>query len=186
MNKTVRIIFNAGEIKEIVDQARKKGKKIVLTQGSFDLVHIGHARYCEKAKSYGDLLIVGVDSDEKVRKRKGQHRPIVPQNERMEMLTHLRSVDYVVLKELCDAKFNLIKTIKPDVLVATKETYDVETIRKLEEICGKIVVLEPMATTSTTGKIRLMQMNTANKIKDKMASQLINTIEDVLAEFKED
>ena len=186
MQQTVRIIFNPQEIKPIVDQARKNGQKIVLTQGSFDLVHIGHARYCEKAKSFGDLLIVGVDSDQKVRTRKGKNRPIVPQNERMEMLTHLRSVDYVILKELGDAKFNLIKTIKPDVLVATKDTYDIPTIRQLEAICGKIVVLEPMATTSTTGKIRLMQMNTAKSIKDKMTSKLINTIEDVLEEFKED
>jgi len=186
MQQTVRIIFNPQEIKPIVEQARKNGQKIVLTQGSFDLVHIGHARYCEKAKSFGDLLIVGVDSDQKVKKRKGKNRPIVPQDERMEMLTHLRSVDYVVLKELGDPKFNLIKAIKPDVLVATKDTYDTATIRQLEAMCGKIVVLEPMATTSTTGKIRLMQMNTANSIKDKMTSKLISTIEDVLEEFKED
>jgi D-beta-D-heptose 7-phosphate kinase/D-beta-D-heptose 1-phosphate adenosyltransferase len=102
------------------------------------------------------------------------------------MLTHLRSVDYVVLKELGDPKFSLIKAVKPDVLVATKGTYDTATIRYLETICGKIVVLEPMATTSTTGKIRLMQMKTANSIKDKMTSKLIATIEDVLAEFKDD
>ncbi|HNV45384.1 MAG TPA: adenylyltransferase/cytidyltransferase family protein, partial [Candidatus Woesebacteria bacterium] len=82
MNQMVRIIFNPQEIKPIVAEARKKGQKVVLTQGSFDLVHIGHARYCEKAKSFGDLLIVGVDSDEKVRARKGKNRPIVPQDER--------------------------------------------------------------------------------------------------------
>ena len=186
MNQTVRIIFNPQEIKAIVAKAKKNGQKVVLTQGSCDLVHIGHARYCEKAKSFGDLLIVGADSDQKVRARKGDNRPIVPQDERMEMLTHLRSVDYVVLKELGDPKFNLIKAIKPDILVATKKTYDAATIRQLETICGKIVVLEPMATTRTTGKIRLMQMKTANSIKNKMSSKLISTIEDVLAEFKED
>ena len=186
MAKKVQIILKAAEIKAIADRARQNGQKIVLTQGSFDLVHVGHARYCEKAKSYGDLLIVGVDSDGKVRARKGANRPIVPQDERMEMLTHLRSVDYVVLKELGAEKFNLIKLIQPDVLVATAATYDQETINQLEEICGKVVVLEPMATTSTTAKIRLMQMSTADKIKDKMASKLIKTIEDVLAEFKND
>lgn len=185
MNQTVRIILNPTEIQAIVKEARKNGQKIVLTQGSFDLVHIGHARYCEKAKSFGDLLIVGVDSDQKVKARKGKNRPIVPQDERMEMLTHLRSVDYVVLKEIDDPKFNLIKLIKPDVLVATKNTYDSATILQLETLCGKIVVLEPMATTSTTGKIRLMQIETANSIKDKMTSKLIKTIEDVLEEFKE-
>lgn len=186
MKQKMRIIYQAAEIQAIVQQAKQKGQKIVLTQGSFDLLHIGHARYCEKAKSYGDLLIVGVDSDQKVRARKGKNRPIVPQSERMEMLTHLRSVDYVVLKEISDPKFNLIKLIKPDVLVATKDTYDTSTIRQLETLCGKIVVLEPMATTSTTGKIRLMQMKTANSIKDQMTRKLIKTIEDVLAEYKED
>ena len=100
------------------------------------------------------------------------------------MLAHLRSVDYVVLKNLTDPKFQLIKLIKPDVLVATKQTYDQTTIKHLEEICGKVVVLDPMATTSTTAKIRLMQINTANKIKDKMSQKLIKTIEDVLEEFK--
>ena len=63
MAEMVRIIFNAVEIAAVVKEARAQGQKIVLTQGSFDLVHIGHARYCEKAKSFGDLLIVGVDSD---------------------------------------------------------------------------------------------------------------------------
>lgn len=185
MTQTVRIISKPSDIQAIVSKARKSGQKIVLTQGSFDLVHIGHARYCEKAKSFGDLLIVGVDSDQKVKARKGQNRPIVPQDERMEMLTHLRSVDYVVLKEITDSKFNLIKLIKPDVLVATKNTYDSDTLQKLKSFCAKIIVLEPMATTSTTGKIRLMQIETANSIKDKMSSKLIKTIEDVLAEFKE-
>jgi rfaE bifunctional protein nucleotidyltransferase chain/domain len=186
MAKKVQVVLKAEEIEEIAKKARKNGKKIVLTQGSFDLVHIGHARYCEQAKSHGDVLIVGVDSDEKVRDRKGRNRPIVPQEERMEMLTHLRSVDYVVLKELRAKQYNLIKLIKPDVLVATTATYDQDTIKRLEKICGKVVVLEPMATTSTTAKIRLMQMNTANTIKDKMATKLIKTIEDVLAEYKND
>lgn len=170
----------------MVEEARARGEKIVLTQGSFDLVHIGHARYCAKAKSFGDLLIVGVDSDAKVRARKGPNRPIVPEHERMEMLTNLRSVDYVVLKDTSDPKFQLIKLVQPDVLVATKDTYDLATIRDLEKICGKVVVLEPMATTSTTAKIRLMQMKTANKIKDQMTTKLIKTIEDVLADFKEE
>ena len=184
MTRTARLIFEVEDVKQTVNKLRQAGRRIVLTQGSFDLVHIGHARYCQKAKSFGDVLIVGVDSDQKVKARKGSHRPIVPEDERMEMLAHLRSVDYVVLKNLIDPKFQLIKLIKPDVLVATKETYDQATINRLEKICGKVVVLDPMATTSTTAKIRLMQINTANKIKDKMSQKLIKTIEDVLEEFK--
>jgi rfaE bifunctional protein nucleotidyltransferase chain/domain len=178
------IILQAQDIVAIVKKLRQEKKRIVLTQGSFDLVHIGHARYCDRARDYGDALIVGVDSDEKVRQRKGPNRPIVPEDERMEMLTHLRSVDYVVMKEAGEKKFNLIKLIKPDVLIATAKTYDEETIKKLEKICGKVVVLEPMATTSTTAKIRLMQMNTARKLQDRMRTKLIKSIEEVLEELK--
>ena len=183
-DSSAHIILQAIDIVAIVKKLRQAKKKIVLTQGSFDLVHIGHARYCDKARDYGDVLIVGVDSDEKVRQRKGPNRPIVPEDERMEMLTHLRSVDYVVLKEAGEKKFNLIKLIKPDVLIATAQTYDAETIKKLEKICGKVVVLDPMATTSTTAKIRLMQMNTARKIQDRMRSKLIKSIEEVLEELR--
>jgi D-beta-D-heptose 7-phosphate kinase/D-beta-D-heptose 1-phosphate adenosyltransferase len=178
------IISQAREIELIVKNLRQEKKKIVLTQGSFDLVHIGHARYCDKARKYGDVLIVGVDSDEKVRQRKGPNRPIVPENERMEMLTHLRSVDYVVLKQMGEEKFHLIKLIKPDVLIATAETYDEQTIKKLEKICGQVVVLDPMATTSTTAKIRLMQMSTALKLQDRMRTKLIKSIEEVLEELR--
>jgi D-beta-D-heptose 7-phosphate kinase/D-beta-D-heptose 1-phosphate adenosyltransferase len=183
-NCSARIILQARDIVPIVKRLRQEKKKIVLTQGSFDLVHIGHARYCDKAHDYGDVLIVGVDSDEKVRQRKGPNRPIVPEDERMEMLTHLRSVDYVVLKEAGEEKFGLIKLIKPDVLIATAQTYDDQTIKNLEKICGKVVVLEPMATTSTTAKIRLMQMNTARKIEDRMRTKLIKSIEEVLEELR--
>lgn len=183
-NLSGKIILQSADILQVVKQLRAKKQKIVLTQGSFDLVHIGHARYCDMARDYGDVLIVGVDSDEKVRQRKGPNRPIVPEDERMEMLTHLRSVDYVVLKEAGEAKFNLIKLIKPDVLIATAQTYDEKTIKELEKICGKVVVLEPMATTSTTAKIRLMQMNTARKFEDRMKSKLIKSIEEVLEELR--
>jgi len=183
-NLSGKIILQSADILQVVKQLRAKKQKIVLTQGSFDLVHIGHARYCDMARDYGDVLIVGVDSDEKVRQRKGPNRPIVPEDERMEMLTHLRSVDYVVLKEAGETKFNLIKLIKPDVLIATAQTYDEKTIKELEKICGKVVVLEPMATTSTTAKIRLMQMNTARKFEDRMKSKLIKSIEEVLEELR--
>jgi D-glycero-beta-D-manno-heptose 1-phosphate adenylyltransferase len=174
-------------LKSTVAEYRKAGKKIVLTQGSFDLVHIGHARYCEKAKAHGDILIVGVDSDEKVRKRKGPDRPVVPEEERLEMLTYLRSVDHVVLKHLNEPKYHLIKLIRPDVLIATKETYKEEsTLKELEKYCGKIVVSEPMAVTSTSAKIRKMQIGAAKKIGSALSTKLIKTIEEVLQELKHD
>lgn len=184
MNNASQIIHNLKKLSPLVEQYRREKKKIVLTQGSFDMVHIGHARYCEKAKSYGDVLIVGVDSDDKVRARKGPDRPIVPEDERLEMLTHLRAVDLVVLKSLDAPKWELIKLIKPDVLVATKETYSDAQLKELNEWCGKVVVLEPMATTSTSAKLRLLQMGAAKKISAKFSKKIIHSIEEVLAELK--
>jgi rfaE bifunctional protein nucleotidyltransferase chain/domain len=183
-HQPAKILLKAEDVIPLVKQLRKEKKKIVLTQGSFDLVHIGHARYCQEAKKYGDVLIVGVDNDEKIRVRKGPDRPIVPQQERLEMLTYLRAVDVVVLKELREQKQHLVHLIHPDVLIATKETYTPEKIKELEKICGKVVVLDPMATTSTSAKIRRVQIGTAKKIGDAISVKLINAIEEVLKELK--
>ncbi|MBW7955823.1 adenylyltransferase/cytidyltransferase family protein [Patescibacteria group bacterium] len=178
------MIFEDKEVLPVVKKYRKEGKSIVLTQGVFDLVHIGHARYCQEAKKYGDVLIVGVDSDEKVRHRKGPDRPIVPQEERLEMLTYLRAVDAVVLKELNAVKLNLIKLVQPDVLVATRDTYTDQQLEDLKEFCGRVVVLDPMATTSTSAKIRRLQIGAAKKIGETLSNKLIVTIEEVLKELK--
>ncbi len=179
-----KTILNAADITTIAEKHRAAGQKVVLTQGSFDMVHIGHARYCEEAKSYGDILIVGVDSDEKVKHRKGDDRPVVPQAERLEMMTYLSSVDYVVLKELQAPKYNLIKLVRPDVLIATEETYTPEQIEILEEICGEVVVLEPMATTSTSAKIRKVQIGAAKRMTRTLSKRLITTMEEMLEELK--
>jgi D-beta-D-heptose 7-phosphate kinase/D-beta-D-heptose 1-phosphate adenosyltransferase len=173
-------------VAQFVANQRRKGKKIVLTQGSFDMLHIGHARYCREAKKHGDLLIVGVDSDKKIRTRKGEGRPVVPQDERLEMLAHLEYVDLVVLKKLTSPKWELISTVKPDVLIASKQTYNKAQIKALQEICGQVVVLKPMATTSTSARIRLVQIEAAQKIQKTLTSKLINTIEEALNELKGD
>lgn len=169
---------------ELVDKYRKAGKKIVLTQGTFDMLHIGHARYLQEAKSHGDVLFVGVDSDAKVKQRKGPDRPVVPEEERVEMLTYLTSVDHVVLKPVEEEKWKLIKVIKPDVLIATRETYTTDHIKELEKICGKVVVLEPMATTSTSAKIRQVQIGAAKDVSKRLSTKLITAIEDALQELK--
>ena len=179
-----RFFDNHKKIGHLVNHVKGLGCKIVLTSGTYDMVHIGHARYLEAAKRYGDFLIVGVDSDEKVRMRKGPDRPVVPEEERTEMLVHLRCVDAVFLKHSKDPKWALIKAVKPDVLIATKETYSPQKIKELKKYCGKIVVLEPQATTSTSAKIRRLQIGTAKKVEEALTAKLIKTIEDVLSEFR--
>lgn len=171
-------------VAEFVKNARRKKKKIVLTQGSFDMIHIGHARYCREAKKYGDALIVGVDSDEKIRARKGEGRPIVPQAERLEMLAHLEYIDLVVLKKLDVPKWELIRIVQPEILITTEDTYTEEQIEALKDICGKVVVLKPMATTSTSAKLRLVQIEAAQKIQKTLTNKLISTIEETLRELK--
>lgn len=172
-----RFIEDMDQLAEIVDALKTIGAKIVLTQGTFDFIHIGHFLYLEKARSMGDVLIVGVDSDEKVKKRKGPDRPIVSEAERVQMLTHVRHVDYVTIKQDNLPKWHLIKLLKPDVLVATQETYAPDEIKQLKKFCKKIVVLEPQATTSTTAKIRRLNIGLSQKIKDAVTESINQTFE---------
>lgn len=178
------IINSYAELPEVIKKYHSDNKTIVLTQGTFDMLHIGHARYLTEAKKYGDVLFVGVDSDEKVRQRKGPDRPVVPEAERTEMLTYLKSVDHVVLKPNEAEKWQLIKQMHPDVLIATQETYTDAEIAELEKLCGKVVVLEPMATTSTSAKIRMVQIGAAKKMTKTLSTKLIKAIEDALDELK--
>lgn len=178
------IIPDYAAVTDIVAQYRQQQKTIVLTQGSFDMIHIGHGRYLDRAKQQGDVLIVGVDSDEKIRERKGPDRPVVPQEERMEMLAYLKSVDHVVLKETAKAKWELIKLIRPDVLIATASTYTDLQLEALKEYCGKVVVLEAQATTSTSAKLRLLQISFAHNFSSILAKRIEKAISEVMAEYK--
>jgi D-beta-D-heptose 7-phosphate kinase/D-beta-D-heptose 1-phosphate adenosyltransferase len=103
------------ELKQITDGAKAEGNKIVFTNGCFDLIHIGHIRYLREAKSFGDVLIIGLNSDASVSRIK-PGRPIVPQDQRAEVLAAIEMVDYVTLFDQ-DTPYELIKLVQPDVLV---------------------------------------------------------------------
>ncbi|MCC7357721.1 adenylyltransferase/cytidyltransferase family protein [Candidatus Uhrbacteria bacterium] len=180
MRTAERAVKDARDLHKIVSDFKKQGSKIVLTQGSYDLVHIGHARYLEAAKKYGDILIVGIDNDKKIKTRKGPERPIVPEKERLEMILHLRPVDFAILKKQTDPKWHLIKQVQPDVLIATKGSYSKKELSELHKYCGKIIVLNRMATTSTSAKIRNLQLKTANKLKRVITPKLINALQEAL------
>jgi len=181
-----RIIRDHSRLSLVVESLKTLGVRIVLAQGSYDLVHIGHARYLEEAKRKGDVLIVGVDEDEKIRSRKGPERPIVPEDERLEMVLHLRSVDIAVLKRKEDPRWHLVKTVRPDVLIATKETYTDEEVSALKQFCGEIVVLERMATTSTSAKIRHLQMKTANQLERELTPKILQALKETLSNSRTD
>ena len=158
-NFELRFVASYEQIATIVGALRTLGLKVVLTSGSFDIIHEGHSMYLEAARRFGDFLIVGLDSDDKISARKGPHRPAVPELERLRMVTHQRGVGLVTLKHLHDPRWNLIKVVRPDVLVATADTYDADEIAELQaKYCGRVEVLERMAMVSTSARLRRIQL----------------------------
>ena len=178
-NFELRYVKDYERITEIVEALRVLGLRVVLTSGSFDILHEGHSMYLEAARGFGDFLIVGLDSDEKLRERKGPGRPAVPELERLRMVTHQRGVGLVTLKNLGDPKWALIRAVRPDVLVATAETYTDDQITELEaKYCGKVEVLERMATVSTSARLRRLQMGLAEKLSKRLPELIQEAIGD--------
>ena len=115
MNQVAKIL-TPDALESELNQVRASGKKIVFTNGCFDILHLGHVRYLSLARSHGDILVVGLNSDESVRRIKGPHRPIVEQDQRAEVLAALWFVDYVTHFDEADPLM-LIKRLRPDILV---------------------------------------------------------------------
>lgn len=177
-----RFVPDHAGLEKLVKAFKKRGLKVVLTQGVYDLLHEGHALYLEAAKSHGDVLIVGVDSDELTKKRKGPNRPIVPQEERVKMLIHLRHVDIVTIREAKHDIGELIRLVRPDVLITSSSTEDFKKdlgSGKYNQYCGEIIVLPPQATTSTTARIRNLTIEGAEKLArevQKLTEDFLNNV----------
>ncbi len=181
VNYEERLISSLERLGELVDHLKGIGLRIVLTSGSFDLVHLGHVKYLAKAKELGDVLIVGVDGDAKIRKRKGADRPMVPEDERLEMLAHQRPVDLIYLKAEDEARWALIKTVRPDVLVlSTDHSYSPEELGELGAICGGVHVLERQAAVTTSERIRQLYMHLGEQLGPRLAEILPDLIEKIL------
>ena len=149
-----------------LELARDDGKTIGLVQGSWDLFHLGHLLYIKKAKSLCDFLIIAMDDDEKIRKRKGPNRPIIPLEERYRFVEELGIANGIVVKSLGEPKWGTIKRVKPDVLIVIAENYTDEEIAKLEEICGKVAVLPRQSRSSTSEKIRQAQISGGVELRE--------------------
>jgi len=151
-------------LRKILKELEAKGKRVVFTNGCFDLLHIGHLRYLEKAKALGDTLVVGVNGDSSVRRLKGPERPILPLVERMEILSGLECVDYVISFNE-ETPLELISFLKPHVLVKggdwTKET----TVGKevVEGLGGEVVILPFVEGNSTTNIIETVLQRYAKR-----------------------
>lgn len=152
-----------------ITEIKKAGRKVVLSSGSWDMLHVGHMRYLKAAKEKGDFLVVGVDSDKKIKKRKGPDRPVVPEGERLEMLSHLEFVDVLYLKLHTDKEGELIRIVSPDILIVSESTkHDPKHLSIVSKYCREVCILPPQAQTSTTAKIRTMHINGKKDLVKKL------------------
>ena len=146
-------VLDARELDRYVRDARATGKRIVFTNGVFDILHPGHVRYLQAASRHGDVLIVGLNSDASVRRNKGPARPINPQEERAEVLAALACVDAVSIFD-DDTPAAIIRRVEPDVLVKGADWPADQIVgRDTVEACGGRVVLEPVEQGYSTSAI---------------------------------
>lgn len=146
-----RKIVTRPELDVALDDARRRGARIVFTNGCFDLLHAGHVHYLYEAKRSGDVLVVGLNSDASIRRMKGPGRPLVPVDERAEVLAALEMVDFVsVFAE--DTPLELIKAVHPDVLVKGADWAPDQVVGRAEvqSTGGRLVLVPLRAGVSTT------------------------------------
>jgi rfaE bifunctional protein nucleotidyltransferase chain/domain len=150
---SMKKIVDRKKLKDIVAGLKQEGKKIVFTNGCFDLIHIGHVRYLTEAKELGDILIIGLNSDGSVSRLK-PGRPITPERERAEVLSALYMVDYITLFGE-DTPYELIKEIQPDVLVKGAD-WDIKNIvgADLVKEVRNIPFVEGISTTGIIQRIQ--------------------------------
>ena len=147
-------IKNRDVLAAIIEEERKKGKRVVFTNGCFDLLHVGHVKYLQKARSFGDLLVLGLNSDASVRRLKGEKRPLIGEEERAHLLAALDCIDYVTLFDE-DTPLELIKSVKPVVLVKGGDYSPEGVVGKdvVESYGGRVELVEFVDGRSTTNII---------------------------------
>ncbi|MDD3769127.1 MAG: D-glycero-beta-D-manno-heptose-7-phosphate kinase [Sulfuricurvum sp.] len=151
-------IKTAGEIAQIAARLKSEGKKVVFTNGCFDILHVGHVKYLQEAKSYGDVLIVGLNSDSSVRALKGPSRPVNVEADRAYILAALESVDYVVMFS-DETPYDLIKNVAPDILVKGGD-YEGKTVVGAE-FAGELRLVNFVDGKSTTATIERINKGSA-------------------------
>ncbi len=142
------------ELIKFLSKAKRAKKKVVFTNGCFDIIHSGHISLLEKAKSLGDILIVGLNSDSSVKKLKGNNRPINNQKDRAKVLSALEAIDKVIIfKE--DTPFEILKSIKPDTLVKGADYSRSKIVgAELAKKTVRIKLVKGKSTTSTIKKLK--------------------------------
>ena len=150
------------QLKEAIGQMGRRKKKVVFTNGCFDLLHAGHIAYLEDARAKGDLLVIGVNSDASLRRLKGETRPIIPAAQRMRLLAALEAVDYVVSFD-ADTPLELIRELMPDVLAkgADYEIHQIVGAEVVMEAGGKVERIPFVPGLSTSDIVRRIQSHQA-------------------------
>ena len=145
------MLIDRNDVENFCDELKARGKKIVFTNGCFDILHAGHVRYLTAAKNFGDVLIVGLNTDESVRRLKGDSRPINNQFDRAEILLGLKAVDHVIFFGEQTAE-NLIAEVKPNIYVKGGD-YTLETLPEakiVQQFGGRVELVNLVAGHSTT------------------------------------
>ena len=144
-------ILKLSDLVQAIEDLRKAGKRIVFTNGCFDILHVGHVRYLAAARSKGDALVLGLNSDVSVKSIKRDKRPIVDQDQRAEVLSGLACVDYITIFDEPDP-LALIRTIKPDVLIKGADWEEAEIIGSdvVKSYGGNVVRIEVVPGISTS------------------------------------
>ena len=148
-------ILNRAELINVVDAVRRSGAKIVFANGCFDVLHVGHIRYLAGARALGDLLVVGVNSDEQVSVQKGVGRPVMPAEERAELIAALDSVDYVTVFDEPTVE-QLLLSLKPDIH-AKGTDYTEETVPERAVVLsygGRVAIVGDPKDHSTTSLLK--------------------------------
>lgn len=153
-------IKNLDSLAAVIEEEKRQGKRVAFTNGCFDLLHVGHVKYLQKARTYGDLLVLGLNSDASVRRLKGEKRPLIGQNERAHILAALDCVDYVVIFDE-DTPMNLLETLRPHVLVKGGDYTPDQVVGRdfVESYGGRIELVEFVDGKSTTNIIERILEN---------------------------
>ncbi len=148
-------IVDSDSLKDRLNDLRGSGSRIVFTNGCFDILHAGHVRYLSEARSYGDILVVGLNSDKSVKLIKGEKRPIIPELQRAEVLAGLCCVDYVTLFHESDP-LKLIEKLKPDILVKGADWAEDQIVGAdiVNANGGKVILIRMVSGVSTSEIIR--------------------------------
>lgn len=160
-----KVVTDYDRLKRIIDGQKAAGRKIVMTMGVFDMIHDGHAKYNELAKSFGDVFVVGVDDDELTRKNKGPGRPYDDLRSRTTVLAAFAAVDYIMVRGVNEPDTRMAEIVQPDVLIISlsstqyqkdSQSFIADMTKRFKDtgLVKEIVALEPQSSTSTSSKLR--------------------------------